>query len=119
MTQHPRNPSRRKLLRNAAIGGAVAVAVRATPLQPLLASVRDRSFSNHAASDVPSFELDEITIADLQTGMSAGKYTARAVAEKYLTRIEQIDKNGPAINAVIEINPDALAIAEALDKERA
>jgi amidase len=117
MTLHPGNPSRRKLLRTAAIGGAVAVAARATPLQPLLASVRERSLSDHAA-DVPSFEFDEITIAELQGGMSAGKLTASAIAEKYLTRIEQIDKNGPAINAVIEINPDALAIAEALDKER-
>jgi len=119
MTLHLGNPSRRKLLRTAAIGGAVAVAARATPLQPLLASVRKRSLSNNAAADVPSFELDEITIAELQAGMSAGKYTSRAIAEKYLPRIEQIDKNGPAINAVIEINPDALAIAEALDKERA
>jgi len=119
MTLHPGNPSRRKLLRTAAIGGAVAVTAHATPLQPLLASVRDRSLSSNAAADVPSFELDEITIAELQAGMSAGKYTARAIAEKYLTRIEQIDKNGPAINSVIEINPDALAIAEARDRERA
>ena len=119
MTLYLGNPSRRRLLRTAAIGGAVAVAARATPLQPLLASVRERSLSHNAAADVPSFELDEITIAELQSGMSAGKYTSRAIAEKYLARIEQIDKNGPAINAVIEINPDALAIAEALDKERA
>ena len=105
-------------MRTAAIGGAVAVAARVTPLQPLLASVRERSLSNNPAADVPSFELDEITIAELQSAISAGKYTSRAIAEKYLSRIEQIDKSGPAINAVIEINPDALTIAEALDKER-
>ena len=50
--------------------------------------------------------------------MKSGKYTARSIVEKYLARIDEIDKRGPAINAVIEINPDALAIADALDKER-
>src|SRR5947208_11173369 len=50
--------------------------------------------------------------------MKSGRYTARSIAKKYLARIDEIDKRGPAINAVIEINPDALAIADALDKER-
>jgi amidase len=118
MTQNAKNPSRRKLLRTAVIGGAFAVTDRATPWQPLLASVRERRLSDHAAGDVSSFEFEEITIAELQAGMTASKYTARAIAEKYLTRIDQIDKNGPAINSVIEINPDALSIAESLDKER-
>src|SRR5690242_14998260 len=67
---------------------------------------------------VKPFELEEATITNLQAGMKSGKYTARAITEKYLARINEIDKRGPAINAVIEINPDALAIAEALDKER-
>src|SRR5580704_5564250 len=68
---------------------------------------------------VHPFELDEITIARLQNGMKAGgKFTARSVTEKYLTRIEQIDRRGPVLKSVIEINPDALAIAESLDKER-
>jgi amidase len=119
MTQNPKNPARRKLFRTAAIASGLAVAARVTPLQPLLASVRQPSLASHGAADVPSFEFDEITIAELQAGMTAGKYNARAVAEKYLARIDQIDKNGPAINAVIQINPDALAIAEGLDKERA
>jgi len=67
---------------------------------------------------VKPFELEEATIRDLQAGIKSGKYTARAITEKYLARINEIDKRGPAINAIIEINPDALAIAEALDKER-
>jgi amidase len=66
-----------------------------------------------------AFELDETTIADLQAGMASGKYTARSIAEKYLGRIEEIDKRGPALASVIEVNPDALAIADGLDKERA
>ena len=70
------------------------------------------------ATDVAAFELDEITISQLADGMSSGKYTARAIAEKYLARIEAIDRHGPALNSVIEINPDALEIAEKLDAER-
>ena len=66
---------------------------------------------------VKPFELDEATVTDLQAGMKSGKYTARSVTEKYLERINEIDKRGPAINSVIELNPDALAIADALDKE--
>src|SRR6266851_1997318 len=68
--------------------------------------------------EVPAFELEETTIAELQEGMKAGKYTARGIAEKYLTRIEALDKRGPAVNSVIEVNPDALGLAEASDKER-
>ena len=70
------------------------------------------------ATDVAAFELDEITISQLADGMSSGKYTARAIAEKYLARIEVIDRHGPALNSVIEINPDAIEIAEKLDAER-
>jgi amidase len=54
----------------------------------------------------------------LQEGMGSGRFTAYSLADKYLARIEAIDKHGPAINSVIEVNPDALAIAKALDKER-
>ena len=71
-----------------------------------------------AGPDVRSFELDEVTIDGLQEGMKSGKYTSRALVEKYLQRIEDIDKQGPAINSVIELNPDALEIAESLDRER-
>lgn len=66
----------------------------------------------------PAFELDELTIAELQSGMASGKYTSRSLTQKYLDRIEEIDKHGPAINSVIELNPDALSIASDLDKER-
>lgn len=65
-----------------------------------------------------AFELDEVTIAELQEAMKSGKYTARQIVEKYLKRVEEIDKNGPKINSVLEVNPDALAIADQLDKER-
>ncbi len=62
-------------------------------------------------------EFDEITVDELAEGMKSGKYTARSIAEHYIKRIKEIDKNGPAINSVIELNPDALKIADELDKE--
>jgi amidase len=70
------------------------------------------------AAEVRPFELDDLSLADLQSAMAAGKFTARSITEKYLQRIEHVDKQGPSVNSVIEINPDALAVADALDKER-
>jgi amidase len=67
---------------------------------------------------VGPFELEEITVAELQEGMRSGRFTAKSLTEAYLARIDAIDKRGPAINAVIELNPDAGGIAEALDRER-
>ena len=63
-------------------------------------------------------ELDELTITDLQQGMQSGKYSSRELVEKYSNRISDIDKRGPALASVIELNPDAEQIAAALDRER-
>src|SRR5690349_12156864 len=65
-----------------------------------------------------TFDLEEATIADLQRRMESDQETARSLAEKYLARIEAIDRRGPALRSVIETNPDALAIADRLDGER-
>jgi amidase len=89
----------------------------ATAMYPALGAGREILPASPAV-DVPSFELDEVTIDELQAGMKSGKYTARSITEKYLARIEVVDKSGPAINSIIELNPDALAIAESLDRER-
>ena len=62
--------------------------------------------------------MEEATILQLQEKMQSGAVTARTVTEMYLAQIEELDKQGPTINAVIELNPDALAIADALDAER-
>jgi amidase len=67
---------------------------------------------------VPPFEFDEVTVASLQEAMKSGKLTARSITERYLARIDAVDKHGPAVNSVIELNPDALARADALDRER-
>jgi amidase len=67
---------------------------------------------------VKPFELDEATIAELRDAMNSGKFTARSLVEKYLERIQDIDSQGPALNSVIELNPNALSIADSLDAER-
>ena len=67
---------------------------------------------------LPAFELDELTISDLQQALQSGKYTSRQLVEKYSDRINDIDKKGPALSSVIEMNPDAESIAAALDRER-
>ena len=66
----------------------------------------------------PAFALDEATIAQLLEWMQSGRYTSRQLVDLYLARIEQIDRSGPALRSVIEVNPDARTIADALDAER-
>lgn len=105
---HPSDDSpdgRRQFLK---LGLAAAAATAALP--HLLAA--------QGPSAVPSFELGELSLDDLRQGLDSGKYTARSLAEKYLARIAAIDRSGPALKAVIEVNPDALQIADALDQER-
>lgn len=71
-----------------------------------------------AAPPITEFELEEVSIAELQEGMVSGRWTAKQITALYLARIEAIDREGPSLRAVIETNPDAIAIAEALDEER-
>ena len=63
--------------------------------------------------------IEELTISQLQQGYKEGKYTIKDIVKVYLDRIDELDKNGPRLNSVIEINPDALKIAEDLDREAA
>jgi len=105
--------SRRKFLQNAVTASAAAAAY------PALGAAREISRpAASAAAEVKPFELDEITITELQDGMKSGKFSALSLVEKYTARINEIDKQGPAVNAVIELNPEAEAIADALDQER-
>src|ERR1700743_2061655 len=67
---------------------------------------------------IDQFELNEVTITMLQQKMQGKEYTSRSITEKYLKRIDEIDKAGPKLNAVIQVNPDALSIADVMDKER-
>src|SRR6058998_919927 len=101
-----RTMDRRTFVGLAAAGGAAAVESRV----PALA----RGVSRPSAAP---FELEEATIAELQAGMKSGKYTARGLTAAYAQRIDALDRKGPALRAVLEVNPDALAQAEALDAE--
>lgn len=69
-------------------------------------------------STVGPFDLDEASVADLRSAMRSGQRTAASIAQAYLERMDAVDRTGPAIQAVIERNPDAMALAEALDRER-
>lgn len=111
--------NRRNFLQAGLVGGA-AVAI-SPALLPALGAARDNDTpskpeGSDAASAVKPFELDEITIPELQDGMKSGKFTARSLVEKYSRRIDEIDKR--TVNAVLELNPDAASIADALDQER-
>src|SRR5258706_8198664 len=70
-----------------------------------------------ASAAAPEIHLEELTIEDIQKGFQSG-LSAFALTGAYLARIDGIDRHGPAINAVIELNPDALQIATELDRER-
>jgi len=100
--------SRRGLLQASAVTGIAAA----------FAPIHASALPVGQPTQVPTFELDESTIAELHHGMESGRFTARSLAEIYLSRIEAIDKGGPGLRSVIETNPDALSIAGALDKER-
>ena len=111
-SNRPSNGSnRRDFLR---VGLASGVAAGAWPA---IGGCASTAKAPHAAS-VPAFELDEATIADLSEAMRTGRHTARSIARAYLDRIDAVDRRGPALRSVIETNPDALAIADALDEER-
>lgn len=102
---------RRALLRAVAVAG----------IAPAVLEVSDAFAAPPPAApqSTAAFELEELTVAELQRGMQSGKFTARSITQAYLTRIEEIDKRGPALHSIIETNPDALRVADELDKERA
>jgi amidase len=101
--------SRRTFLRLGALAGAGA------PLAGMLGA-------SAAAAKTPlsdaAVALEEATIAELQDAMTKGGLTSLALVNMYLERVASIDEAGPALNAVLEINPDARRIAKQLDRER-
>jgi amidase len=107
--------ARRDLLRLAAIGGA---AVAAGVGRSEGATHAEAAPQAEGRESVAPFALEEATIADLQAKMSSGELTARQIAEAYLERIERLDRSGPKLASILETNPEALAIADGLDKER-
>jgi amidase len=106
--------NRRSFVRHSIAGGIGLASAN------LSVAAKEASPASTSPANAPpaAFELDELTVGELQAGMASGKYTANSLAKKYLDRIDEIDKHGPTINSVIELNPDALSIASDLDKER-
>jgi amidase len=104
---------RREFLTGAAWAGVASFAL---PLIGSCNSPGGREVSTALSSD--EFEISEFTISMLQDVMQTGKYTSKKLVAMYLDRISRIDKNGFRLNSVIEINPDALSIAEEMDRER-
>jgi amidase len=106
------NLNRRSFIKSGLMG------VLAVEAMPALAIAENAAAPAESSAAIVPFEFDEITISGLVERMASGKETSRSIVEKYLARIEEIDRRGPAIRSVIELNPDALAIADVLDKER-
>lgn len=101
---------RRNFLKTGAAGCVITVTDSVSTLAKSLESSRSGA--------VPAFELEELTIPELQQGLQSGKFSSQSLVEKYVDRINDVDKRGPAVNSVIELNPDAESIAAALDRER-
>jgi amidase len=81
---------------------------------PLAAAVAEKGIQEAP----PEFDLHEATISDLQNGLRSGRYTSGTVTQLYLDRIARLDRSGPMLRSIIELNPDALKTADALDRER-
>ncbi len=104
---------RRTFIGTTAAGGAgLAMTSACAP------SASDSPADAQAPHEIPPFEFDEVTVDDLQRMMESGEHTARSITQAYIDRIEAMDRQGPELRSMIEINPDALEIAGELDAER-
>ncbi len=99
---------------------AAVIAVLGSTMTVSCGPSEERPAEKSAEKKVPpaAFRLEEATIAGLQEMMTSGKETSESLVKLYLERIDRIDRGGPALNAIIQTNPDALAVARELDRER-
>ena len=110
---------RRHFVRLGAVAGGT-LALRGQPLVAESLPIGEGGVgqaSNNRFSIAP-FALEETTLADLQAAMASGRMTAHSITQQYIDRIHALDRTGPTLRTVIEINPDALSIADTLDRER-
>jgi amidase len=107
---------RRDFVRIGAVAGILAVRGKSLGAETLSGEVESSLRLDRFT--ISSFELEEATIADLQAGMSSGGMTSHSITQLYMARIEELDRKGPTLRHVLEVNPDALAIADSLDRER-
>ncbi|HEU4630248.1 MAG TPA: amidase [Gemmatimonadaceae bacterium] len=125
MSHDPSSDFQRRLDRRAflarAAGTAAAVAVastlRANPLHAL-GLVAPRTAVRSGGAVGADFELNEVTLDALAEGLASGRWSSRSLVEAYLARIERVDRGERGVNSILELNPDALTIADALDAER-
>jgi amidase len=96
---------RREFIRHTAAGAAIAVRL------PSEAAARREPWQGN-------FVLSEVTIDELRAEMAAGRTTARRLVDQYIGRINSLDQHGPRLNHVLQVNPDARAIADQMDRER-
>src|ERR1700685_1631156 len=107
--------NRRKFLTTTALAGALTARAQEPKQEAQEPSPAD---TQHAPGVRPrSFELEEVTVSDLANRMKQGSLTAERIAQLYLERIAEIDRRGPVLRSGIEINPEAMAMARALDQE--
>jgi amidase len=109
--------NRREFVGGASLAGAAALAAGAGCAMPESKPGLGAEGAG-AGFNIEAFELEELGIGDLQKGMESGQLSARSIAERYLERIEAVDRQGPSLRSILEINPEALAIADGLDRER-
>ena len=120
--------NRRKFLRNGSLAAAAAVTVAGTAASVMTgcssgsnnSEEKKKDSAEIAAAELgrDDFELSEMTISEMQQGLQSGKYTSVKLTELYLTRISEIDQGRHDLKSVIEVNPEALMLAEQMDKER-
>lgn len=108
--------NRRNFLRNGSLAGFTLSSLAKETAQ---FSTEERGvFKTNKGIELKDVDLNEVTIDDLQEKMQSGELTSKSITQWYLKRIEEVDKGGPKLNSVIEVNPDAILIAEFLDYER-
>ncbi|TSD67442.1 amidase [Inquilinus sp. KBS0705] len=106
---------RRNFLKTGSLAGLTLSTLISASCSP---SSTDKKTADNTTQPTDDFELNEATIDSLQQMMKSGSHTSRSITELYLKRIDAIDKNGPKLNSVIELNKSALDMADAMDKER-
>ena len=92
-----------------------AAVLATTAVAPKVAATVPQATASLTSSP---FELEEISVAQLQDALNSGRYTSRQLVDLYSDRIDALDRNGPKLNSIIEMNPDAHEIADRMDAER-
>jgi amidase len=113
-SEHTGKYSRRDFL---SVAGVAAIgASTGMPRPP--AATRNFSTSQATRQRPGPFELEELTIDELQKGLGEGRWTSDDLVAQYIDRISELDRSGPRLRHILEVNPGAAELAQALDQER-